>query len=217
MTNFYNIAIRSEYSFHNSFAPIKDIVKIDADCIGIADDNNTFGFIPFAKAMKAAGKKPLFGVRLEVFEEMQERFSNRFPIVLIAKNNDGLKEMYKLVSTAWEQFFWQPRLSLDDFDSITHNIFMIGGKHCDYSICNFSQSSNSEPVYVDDNNYLNLVDRDVYQLIAGSSKRGEERNYNFNSLSSPLFKSLTFNFPVFTSSSPITITLGIWRLSAFLI
>jgi DNA polymerase III alpha subunit len=158
------ISIRSEYSFHNSFAKISDIVALDYDTIGIADDNTTFGFIPFAKAMKSAGKKPLFGVRLEVFEDMTERFSKRFQIILIAKNDVGLKEIYRIVSKAWDNFFWVPRLSFDDYEAITTDIWIV----------------DTDNTFIDNNNYLTVPDRDVYQLIAGSSKRGDERNYNFN-------------------------------------
>ena len=59
-----HIAVRSEYSFKKAFAHIDRIVQLPGDTIGIADDYNTFGHIPFAKAMEKAGKKPIFGVRL---------------------------------------------------------------------------------------------------------------------------------------------------------
>ena len=54
-----HLAVRSEFSFKKAFAPINEIIKLDGDAIGIADDNNTYGHIPFVKAMEKVGKKAI--------------------------------------------------------------------------------------------------------------------------------------------------------------
>ena len=120
------LAIRTEYDFKKAYAPISKIVELPYDIIGVADDNSTFAHIPFAKAMKKAGKKPIFGTRLLVCKEMRERFNyGGFWIVLLARNSNGLKEINKLVKNAWDQFYYIPRISYDNFLSISKDIIII--------------------------------------------------------------------------------------------
>jgi DNA polymerase III alpha subunit len=184
-----HLAIQSEYSFKKCFAKIEDIVKIPGDTVGVADFYNTFAHIPLAKACKVAGKKPIFGVRLTFVDNLKERFDYKgVNVLLLAKNDSGLIEINKLVSKAWDQFYWFPRLHKDDLKKISTNIFTINlsdtDDECfDFCATNFTTNPKCEPrqgIYIDDNNYINIEDKEVYQLLCGSSKRGDERNYNFS-------------------------------------
>lgn len=198
MSTLYHIAVRSEYSFKKAYARISEIVKLPQDIIGIADDNNTFGHAFFEKAMLAAGKKPLFGVRVRVLpkDQMKERNPSRsFELIMIAINNDGLHEMYGIVSKAWKQFFWTPRLSEDDLNEISTNIFTINGSSTieagvDFHANNFCTNSTGTiqgGVYIDDNRYINRLDKGIYQLMSGSSKRHDERVYTFEIETDPQY------------------------------
>jgi DNA-directed DNA polymerase III PolC len=171
-----HIALLSEYSFGISYSKVKDLVKLEGDYIGIADKNNTFAHVYLEKECKAIGKKPIFGVRLQVCSNLTERFDyHSFETILIAKNNDGLKEINYLTSMVWEQFYYTPRLSVDQWQGISKNIIAIDA-YSELKPLNFTNDGN---IYVDCNNYINLRDRDIYQIVAGSSKRGEDRNFNF--------------------------------------
>jgi len=184
-----HLALRTEYSFRKAYAPIERIVQLPGDFIGIADDNNTYGHLPFAKAMKEAGKTPIFGVRLHVCEHMKERFNyGGFDVILLAKNDEGLGELYGLVTEAWEQFYYKPRLHIGQLQDMSHNIMCINLNctrediYFEHTARNFNTPDrllNEIDVYVDDNNYINIDDRETYELMAGSSKRGDDRNYNF--------------------------------------
>jgi len=191
-----HLAVRSEYSFKKAFAPISKIVQLPQDVIGIADDNNTFCHAFFDKAMRSVGKKPIFGVRLTVTDNIKERFDYKgFQVILLAKNNDGLKEIYRLVSKAWDQFYYFPRLSLDNLLGISENIVIVNGtiqddSNIDYFANNFVTNPTGQikgGVYIDDNNFIDRKDKGVYQLMAGSSKRGDERNYSFENDHNPQY------------------------------
>lgn len=162
-----HLALISEYSFRKAYAPVSELVKLPGEAIGVADWYNTFAHIPLDKECKKVGKKPIFGVRLTFVDNLKERFDYKgLHYVLLAKNNEGLKEINQLVSKAWDQFYWFPRLHLDEFKTMNlDNIFII----------NLMENI----IYVDNNNYINVEDKIIYQLMAGSSKRGDERNYNF--------------------------------------
>jgi len=92
---------RSEYSFKNCYGPLPKIMarakEIGLTHLAICDDN-TFGHVQFNKEAKAAGISPIFGkeVRLE---------GSMLSIKLLARNQEGLKEIYETASfTAGQSF-----------------------------------------------------------------------------------------------------------------
>jgi len=183
-----HLALRTEYSFGKCFAPIDKIVEIDCDTIGIADEDNTYGHIPFSRAMKQHNKKAIYGVRLTICHEMKVRFIyGGYRVILLAKNNTGLKEIYQLVSLAWAQFYYIPRLSHDQFCGISDNIITINlsnlaPSHMDWCALNEDSPDSFDldrGVYIDNNNYINYEDKETYEIMAGSHKRGDGRVYNF--------------------------------------
>lgn len=107
-----HIALRSEYSF-NAFAPIADIGKVGGTAIGIADDNSTFGHYQHYKNCHKAGIKPILGVRLMVTLFKKHKEKNWGPnYIFIAKNHDGLVEIYSLVKTAFDNFYYHPFIEM---------------------------------------------------------------------------------------------------------
>lgn len=188
-----HIAVITEFSFKKAYAPIDKVVQLPGDTIGIADWYNTFGHIPFAKKMKEVEKKPIFGIRCTVCKELKERFEyGGFHVILLAKNNEGLNEIYKLTKMMWDQFYYFPRLSYDIFLAISKDIIVLNASYTkdyapiisriDYNIANFNSPariSKSNNVYVDDNNYIDLIDKQVYELMAGSHKRGDGMSFAF--------------------------------------
>lgn len=177
-----HIALLSEYSFGKSYSKVKDLVKLPGEYIGIADYNNTFSHVYLEKECKDIGKKPIFGVRLNVCSNLSERFDyHSFETILIAKNNEGLREINYLTSKVWEQFYYTPRLSIDQWQGISKNIIVIDA-YSNLKPINFTNNGN---IYIDCNNYINLQDRDIYQIIAGSSKRGDDRNFHFDTACYP--------------------------------
>jgi DNA polymerase III alpha subunit len=177
-----HLALLSEYSFGISYSKVKDLVKLEGDYIGIADKNNTFSHVYLEKECKAIGKKPIFGVRLNVCSNLTERFDYySFETILLAKNNEGLREINYLTSKVWDQFYYTPRLSIDQWQGVSENIIVIDA-HSQLKPKNFTSDGN---IYIDCNNYINLKDRDIYQIVAGSSKRGDDRNFNFDTTCYP--------------------------------
>lgn len=190
-----NVALLTEFSFKKCFGHVDQIVKREAELgkthVGIADINNTFGHVQFNKACKKYGIKPIFGVRLNMFTE--QRTCN-LQHILIAKNSEGLKELYELVKMAYDSFYYIPRL--------TNSKALRGAKNLAYLSPYYSEKSSEEPnpveqtgvflgrgirynpetgqrIAINENNYTTPKDREVYQLLAGRNKRGDEYYYNF--------------------------------------
>lgn len=154
-----NLALMTEYSFKKSFLSIKDIHKYVVDCcVGVADYDNTFAHIPLSVEAKKHGFKPIYGVRLRVTANMKTRTGQLYT-VFIARNDEGLLELNKLVKTAYDQFYFFPRLSFEDMKGTSKNI----------AITRFPE-----------NNFPEAQDRKIYELMAGARKDGRGDGYIYS-------------------------------------
>lgn len=106
------IGLRTEYSFRKAYGSLDKVLEnVDEPFAAMCDVNSTWGHIRWSEACKAAGKKPLFGVELSVVEDADLREKQPTgSVLLLAMNEDGLREMYELVSEATELFYYIPRL-----------------------------------------------------------------------------------------------------------
>lgn len=188
-----HIALMTEFSFKKSFLHMRDIHKyVSNGCVGIADINNTMGHIELLKESKKHGFTPIYGVRLHVLpDDSKQRVCNTY-WVFIAKNNDGLKEIYQLVEKAYEQFYYMPKLSISDVSSISDNVISISPDISEYSDFQaygqgFSNISNctADLVAIDRNNFPLRGDRHVYELMAGARRQGNGYSYMFESCTYP--------------------------------
>ena len=199
-----HIALRTEYSFKQTYSPIKELVEYAKENemteLGIADIGNTFGHFSFNKQCKDAGIKPIFGVRLNTLPDNNKQRTCGLPWIYLAKNNEGLKELYRLTKTSYDKFYYTPRIFFKDSLSVSENIavlspFRIGlnallgditpstldylGGFIYYDI------RKEKEIPVDNHNYLNKEDREVYQVLAGVNKRGDGYIHKFESKTYP--------------------------------
>lgn len=184
-----NLALRTEFSFRQTFGHISEILKHENGTghIGVADFNNTYAHIYLEKMCKEKGLNPIFGVRLEVVNGARKKIRGKCgPFYLfIAKNNDGLSEINRLTTTAWDNFYYKPMLDWSDLQSISNNVFVISDNFEDEDLrLDYLALTPSTPrmllnfdipkVYINNNFFSTPDDRKVYQLITGVQKRGDE-------------------------------------------
>lgn len=164
-----NIALKTEYSFKQCYMPIRDIYKYAVNgVVGIADLDNTFGHIPLMKEAKKHGFKPIYGVRLRVSRpENEKRRTGHVYTTFIAKTDEGLVELYKLVSKAYDQFYFFPRLYTRDIENLHEGIINLGEN-------------------VHENFYPAADDKQCYEILAGASKRKDGYIYNFDQRVGPM-------------------------------
>lgn len=182
---------KTENSFGAVYGRIDDIVKklaTMANYAGIADLGNTFGHVEWSKACKKYGIKPIFGVQLPVVENLEKvkETRARFPhnwMTFIAKNNEGLAELYKLVDTAHQQFYYIPRLSYEQVNEKSLNVLLLGENVFMERLPNQTVHSIVTPatpafrrdveysIPSIDNYYINIGDKVVYEPFADERKR----------------------------------------------
>ena len=120
MSKFVHLHIHSEFSLLDGANRIKDIPKrakeLGMDSIAITDHGVMFGVIDFYKACKQEGVKPIIGVEAYVAprSRLQKEVgidNHYYHLILLAKNNQGYKNISKMVSMSYiDGFYYKPRI-----------------------------------------------------------------------------------------------------------
>jgi len=96
------LRIKTEYTFGQTFAPLKRVVQrlkeMGVTAAGIVDQNSTWGHVPWFKACKEAGIQPLLGVDLVVSDD-----DGTQRMWFLARTTEGLSELYRATSKAHHQ------------------------------------------------------------------------------------------------------------------
>lgn len=123
MERFVHLHVHSEYSLLDGACRIKDLVRrvreMGQTACAITDHGNMFAVIPFYNECLAAGIKPVIGC--EVYVAPRSRFDKfgkidmqPYHLILLCENNDGYKNLVKLVSLGYtEGFYNRPRIDIE--------------------------------------------------------------------------------------------------------
>ncbi len=132
MGDFVHLHIHSEFSLLDGANRIKDLPvrakELGMDAIAITDHGVMFGAIDFYKACLANGVKPIIGC--EVYVAPRSRFDKDPNIdgkynhlILLAKNNEGYKNLSKLVSLSFiDGFYYKPRIDKEILEKYHENL-----------------------------------------------------------------------------------------------
>ena len=131
MGDFVHLHIHSEFSLLDGANRIKDLPvrakELGMDAMAITDHGVMFGAIDFYKACKANGIKPIIGCEVYVAprtrhdkDELDSKYNH---LILLAKNNDGYKNLSKLVSLSFtEGFYYKPRIDKEILEQYHENL-----------------------------------------------------------------------------------------------
>ncbi len=120
---FVHLHVHTEYSLLDGANRIKDLVarvkELGMDSIAITDHGVMYGAIEFYKECKKNGIKPIIGC--EIYTAPRTRFDKEANIddkmghlILLAKDNEGYKNLIKIVSKAFtEGYYYKPRADMD--------------------------------------------------------------------------------------------------------
>ena len=123
MGDFVHLHVHSEFSLLDGANRIKDLPvrakELGMDAIALTDHGVMYGAIDFYKACKKEGVKPIIGC--EVYVAPRTRFDKEpnidnkyYHLILLAKNNEGYKNLSKLVSIGFiDGYYYKPRIDLE--------------------------------------------------------------------------------------------------------
>ena len=135
MGQFVHLHIHSEFSLLDGANRIKDLPvrakELGMDAMAITDHGVMFGAIDFYKACKKEGIKPIIGC--EVYVAPRSRFDrepgidNKYNhLILLAKNNQGYKNLSKLVSLGFiDGYYYKPRIDLEILEKYSEGLICL--------------------------------------------------------------------------------------------
>ncbi|MDP3882993.1 MAG: PHP domain-containing protein, partial [Candidatus Staskawiczbacteria bacterium] len=120
MPKFTHLHVHSHYSLLDGLAKIDELLdyvkELGMDSVALTDHGVMYGAVEFYKKAKAKGVKPIIGVEIYVasgkMQDKQPGIDNvRYHMILLAKNEQGYKNLVKLVTKAnLEGFYYKPRI-----------------------------------------------------------------------------------------------------------
>lgn len=130
--------VQSEYSILEAFGDVEGLARKASACkmsaLALTDQGNLYGAVEFYKACKAVQVKPIFGCKLFVAPgsrlEKKRVFGmpHGFPIVLLAKNREGYRNLCALSSYAHlEGFYYTPRIDKELLKKHSSGLICLSG------------------------------------------------------------------------------------------
>lgn len=191
-----HLRARSEFSFKRAFGKIAKVVDVGTaegqGSLGVAD-STTFGHLAFTKACAAKNIKPIYGAELVVIYDARERAKQTgCTMAFLARNQEGLAELYALVSQANtpENFYYFPRIDYNDVNKLSNNLIVLTGHGCDVTRLKrkptiYLELNPANPVWnrrivkdypawdkvvCADNLFPTIDDRPAYEVLAGVNR-----------------------------------------------
>lgn len=187
-----HLRVRTEFSFRRAFGTPERICgrigQMRATAAAITDIG-TWGHPSWSKACKKAGIKPIFGTEIPVTRSLEKTKQPSSLFAFLAKNNDGLTELYELVTKSQEQFYYVPRITYDQVSAISSNIIILVAPGADiHRVANrtnvylqytpgarmwnqgLAEQKAWNKIIVADNFFPSISDRTAYEVLAFRNK-----------------------------------------------
>ena len=120
---FTHLHVHTEYSLLDGLAKIKHLLakaqEYKMDSLAITDHGVLYGAVKFYLAAQEVGIKPIIGIEAYMaarsrFDKQADVDSDRYHLILLAKNETGYKNLMKLVTLAHlEGFYYKPRIDME--------------------------------------------------------------------------------------------------------
>ena len=118
MPDFVHLHVHSEYSLLDGAARIAELPRrareLGQKALALTDHGVMYGIVDFYTACKKEGVKPILGCEMYVAEDLLEKGQTAREyahLILLAKNNEGYKNLMRLCSIASvEGFYYKPRV-----------------------------------------------------------------------------------------------------------
>ncbi len=148
--SFTHLHVHTEYSMLDGASRVGDVVAAAAadgqPAIGITDHGNMYGVLPFYKAAKAAGIKPIVGIELyQAYDHRSERVNLRgrvddtggegeggrkpyYHLTTLAENDVGYRNLIQLASRAFlEGYYRKPKVDWELLDAHSDGVIATTG------------------------------------------------------------------------------------------
>lgn len=131
MSNYVVYHLHDEMSLLDSVTKFTDYVDMAVEnkmkAIACTNHGNIYHWIERALYCQKKGIKYLHGCEVYLTESLEDKIRDNYHTVLIAKNQEGIKELNTLVglATRKDHMYYKPRLSFEEFLNTSDNIIKI--------------------------------------------------------------------------------------------
>ncbi len=118
--SFVHLHVHSEFSLLDGLSRIDDLVQraveLNQPAVALTDHGVMYGTMPFYRAAKKAGIKPIIGIesylaKRSMHDREAQLDKERFHMLLLAQNQTGYKNLLQLASAAQlEGYYYKPRI-----------------------------------------------------------------------------------------------------------
>ncbi|MGQ9614887.1 MAG: DNA polymerase III subunit alpha [Spirochaetota bacterium] len=135
-SSFVHLHVHSEYSILDGSTKIDDLIdkalQYRMPALALTDHGNLFGALEFYKKVMSSGMKPILGEEFYLAPQSlhsRDQKERPFHIILIAKEEEGYKNLIYLSSIAYlEGFYYKPRIDRELLSSRSRGL--IGLSSC---------------------------------------------------------------------------------------
>ncbi|OIO54354.1 DNA polymerase III subunit alpha [Candidatus Peregrinibacteria bacterium CG1_02_54_53] len=136
-SDFVHLHCHSTYSLLEALPRPNEIVERAAElqqtAVGLADKGHIYGLVEFYRAARKADLKPILG--LETYVAVRTRFdqesgtdTKRYPLVLLAENEEGYRNLLALASLAsLEGMYYKPRVDSELLSKYGKGLIALSG------------------------------------------------------------------------------------------
>ncbi|MBB6694178.1 DNA polymerase III subunit alpha, partial [Cohnella xylanilytica] len=137
MCEFVHLHVHSEYSLLDGASRVKEMAakasELGMKALALTDHGAMYGAIPFYKACRERGVKPIIGMEAYMTAGSRlERASRReqpiYHLTLLAKNAAGYRNLMKLTSIGHlEGFYYKPRIDFEALSEHAEGLICLSG------------------------------------------------------------------------------------------
>ena len=134
MEQFVHLHNHTEFSLLDGAAKITELVKETKNrgwkAVAITDHGNMYGALQFYTACLGAGIKPIIGCEFYMCEDMNLKQGKQDigHLILLAKNNEGYKNLLKLNSVAFiDGYYYKPRIDYKMLSKHSKGLICLSG------------------------------------------------------------------------------------------
>ena len=115
MNKFVHLHVHTEYSLLDGLSNIPSLISFvkehEMDALAITDHGAMYGVIDFFKEAKKQNVKPIIGIEAYMTDgKMTDKDRKNYHLILLAKDNEGYKNLMKLTSHAHiDGYYYKPR------------------------------------------------------------------------------------------------------------
>lgn len=128
MSNYVPYHVHSDYSLLDSCTNYQDYidraVELGMNAIAFSEHGRLSGWVKKKQYCDKKGIKYIHAVEIYITEQLEPKVRDNYHTVLIAKNEEGIRELNKVVSMSFDEdhFYYTNRITIDEFLSLSNNI-----------------------------------------------------------------------------------------------